>query len=533
MKKMKHAGKAALAATMAMSMLAACGDGNSSKEQPSGSPSASAGAASPSASTGPKKEISISMFDRGTVATEEGTYESNRWTKWINEKAPVNVKWVPVARNQAQPKLNALIASGEAPDLIWEYDRNYISQLANQGAIQPIGDYINKYSTTYKSYLEKHPELKPYLNFNGQVYAISFARETVANHGMWIRKDWLDKLGLKAPTTVEELIEVARKFKDGDPDGNGKADTVPIALSTSASTIYRSLFFTSENQWYVEDGKLKFGRTLDRFADSLAFQKQLFDEGLIDKEYITDTNFQRSTQLLTTGKAGIYFGNWDMETQYRELIKNDPKAQMAPLESVSTKYGKNGLYQEAPPSIFTAFNSKMKEEQIKSAIQFIDWMLKDGWTTLKYGEENVHFKMVDGVRQKTDPEKIKKELAYALEYPIVMDSVIKPEQFPAMAAKDEFSQSYAKLKGTSLELALKNKYRRDIPFSPDFPELTQLIATFNPIAQQIEAKVITGGKSMSPQEGLAELRKEWKRLGGDNVEKLAQEWYDKNKSNLK
>ncbi|MNI02502.1 Lipoprotein LipO precursor [compost metagenome] len=533
MKKTKHVGKAALAATMAMTMLAACSTNEPASEKSSSSPSASTGATA-TASAGPKKEISISMFDRGQVGTEEGTYESNRWTKWINEKSPVNVKWVPVARNQAQPKLNALIASGEAPDLIWEYDRNYISQLANQGAIQPIGDYINKYSTTYKAYLEKHPELKPYLSFNGQVYAVSFARETVANHGMWIRQDWLDKLGLKAPTTVEELIDVARKFKDGDPDGNGKADTVPIALSTSSSSIFRSLFFTSENQWYVEDGKLKFGRTLDRFADSLAFQKQLFDEGLIDKEYITDTNFQRSGQLLSTGKAGIYLANWDIADQNNTLVKNDPKAQLVPLESVSTKYGKSGLYQEAPPSVFTAFNSKMKEDQIKAAIQYIDWLLKDGWVPLKHGEENVHYKMVDGVRQKTDSDKFKAEVLYAGEYAIMIDNVLKPELFPAMAAKDEVSQNYAKQKAKSLDVVMKTKYRRDIPFSPDLPELTQLIATFNPIAQQIEAKVITGGsKSMTPQEGLNELRKEWKRLGGDNVEKLTQDWYDKNKNSMK
>ncbi|TXK70064.1 extracellular solute-binding protein [Paenibacillus sp. N3.4] len=517
-----------LAGALSLTMLAACSSNKPTGEQPS----ASAGATS-AANAGPKKEISASMFDRGQVATAEGDYENNRWTKWINENSPVKIKWVPVTRSQAQPKLNALIAAGEAPDLIWEYDRNYISQLANSGAIQPIGDYINKYSTTFKAYLEKHPELKPYLSVNGKVYAVSFARDTIANHGMWIRQDWLDKLGLKAPTTAEEFIEVARKFKDGDPDGNGKADTVPIALSASATSIFRALFATQENQWYVEGGKLQFGRVNDRFTDSLAFQKQLFDDGLIDKEYITDTSFQRSSQLLTTGKAGIYLGNWDIQAINSELLKNVPDAKMVPLETVSTKYGKNGLYQEAPPSVFTAFNSKMKEDQIKSAIQALDWMLQDGWVPLKNGEENVHFKMVDGVRQKIDQEKFTKEVAYAAEYALLMDFTLKPEQIPLMAAKDEASQSYAKQKAKSLELALKNKYRRDIPFNPDLPEITQLIATFHPIAQQIEAKVVTSGKAMSPQEGMNELRKEWKRLGGDNVDKLAQEWYEKNKDSMK
>lgn len=174
----------------------------------------------------------------------------------------------------------------------------------------------------------------------------------------------------------------------------------------------------------------------------------------------------------------------------------------------------------------------MNEDQIKSAIQFIDWMLQDGWEPLRYGEEGVHFNIVDGVRQKTDPDKFKNEVAYASEYAIMLDNVLRPETFLAMAAKDEQSQNYAKEKGKSLELVMKNKYRRDIPFNPDFPELTQLIATFNPIAQQIEAKVVTGGNSMTPAQGLNELQKEWKRLGGDNVERLAQAWYDANKDNL-
>ncbi|UKS27917.1 extracellular solute-binding protein [Paenibacillus sp. HWE-109] len=531
MSKLKQAGKAVLAVTMSLTMLAACSSNDTSSVQSSVSPGSTT-----VPSTGPKKEISVSMFDRGAVPTEEGTYENNRWTKWINEKSPVNVKWVPVTRSQAQPKLNALIASGEAPDLIWEYDRNYISQLANQGVIQPIGDYINKYSTTYKAYLEKHPELKPYLNVNGQTYAVSFARDTVANHGMWIRQDWLDKLGLKTPTTAEEFLDVARKFRDGDPDGNGKADTVPISLSNSGIGILRALFFTQENQWYVEGGKLEYGRLLDRYADSLAFQKQLFDEGLIDKEYITDTNFQRSSQLLTTGKAGIYLGQWgagSTDNAYRDLLKNVPDAKLTPLESVSTKYGKDGLYQEAPPSVFTVFNSKMKEDQIKSAIQFIDWMLKDGWVPLKYGEENVHYKTVDGARQTINQDKFIKEVSYAGEYALMIDSMMTPKLIIDMAAKDEISQNYAKLKAKSLELTMKNTYRRDIPYSPDIPELTQLIATFSPIAVQIETKVVTGGKSITAQDGLNDLRKEWKRLGGDNVDKQVQDWYQKNKNNFK
>ncbi|MOA49622.1 hypothetical protein D3C78_1725220 [compost metagenome] len=102
-----------------------------------------------------------------------------------------------------------------------------------------------------------------------------------------------------------------------------------------------------------------------------------------------------------------------------------------------------------------------------------------------------------------------------------------------MAAQDPVSQEQAKLKEEGLKTAMKNSYRRDIAYNPDLPEVSQLIATFAPIAQQIEAKIVTGGKALTAEEGMEDIRKEWKRLGGDNVEARVQEWYELNKEHLK
>ncbi|GBG05652.1 hypothetical protein B1748_00185 [Paenibacillus sp. MY03] len=476
----------------------------------------------------PKGKISISVFDRGWVAADEGTYESNRWTKWINENSPTEVEIIPVPRNEAQSKLNALIASGEAPDLIWEYDRNYMTQLAAQGAIQPIGEYIEKYSTSYKAYLEKNADLLPYLTVDNKVYAIASKRgvDAIANHAMWVRQDILDRLQLKAPTTVEELFEVARKIKEDDPT------MTPIAFNGNGNPIMRTLFQAVSDQWYLEEGKLVNGRTLDRHRDSLAFQKQLFDEGLIDKEYITDNNFERANQLWVTGKAAIMFGAWDMPNQFRDLMANVPDAKMVPLEPFATQYGKTGLYQETPANIYVMFNSEMSEEKIKDAIAYLDWMIEDNWLPLKKGNENEHYKLVDGVPQTLDSEQFRKEVLYAFEYAVVHQWSPEASWFPILAAQDDVAQAYAKQQSVSIETALKNNFRRDIAYNPDLPELSQLIATFKPIAEQIETKVVTGGSAMTPQQGIDEIRKEWKRLGGENIESMVQEWYEANKGNL-
>lgn len=505
-------------------LLSACGD---KKEQ-----EATPGEGSQAAQSEPKK-VSVSMFDRGRVPSEEGSYEENRWTQWINEQSGIEVKWIPVPRNTAQEKLNVLVAANEAPDLIWEYDRNYIALLAAQGAIQPIDSYIEQYSTSYKKYLSEHPDLKPYLTIDGKTYAVSTERgiDTIANQGMWIRKDWLDKLGLSMPKTVEELLAVAEAFTKQDPDGNGNDDTIGFAFNSKFTSYFAAMFASRPDTWYLDNGQLQLGRLTERYSDTLAISKQLYDQGMVDKEYITDKSYQRERQMWVTGKAGIYLGSWHLDSEYSELKKNVPGAQPVPLEALTTKYGQYGLLQEAPASMLIAFNKNMKNPQ--AAVEFLDWMLDDGWYTLKFGLEGVHHNKTGDSIQVIDAAKNKKELDYAYEYPIVNQWAPEPDDIVKMAASDPASQEYAQLKALGLETAMKNKFRRDIPYAPSFPELSQFLAEFNPKADEIDNQVIMGGAQYTAEWGAAELKKEWERLGGDSVWKQVQDWYGQNKDSFK
>lgn len=516
----------------AVVVLAGCTKNNeSSPPESSGTDETQTGAGGGDKYDSLPKDISISAFDRGLVSSDEGTYEENRWVKWMREESGINLSVVPVPRNQAQDKLNVLIASNQAPDLIWEYDRNYIGNLVSQGVIQPIDDYIDEYSTTYKNYLQENPDLKPYITFDGKIYAMTTRRtiSTVANHGLWIRQDWLDKLGLKAPTTVDEFIAVAKAFKDQDPDGNGKADTVPIVGYTTRD-IYAAMFGTDVVDWYLEDGKMKYGPTLDRYGDALALEKQVYEMGLSDKENFTDTDNSRAKQLWTTGKAGICFcqwGNGTMTSMNRDLLTNNPDAKPVAFEPVTTKYGKYGTYQETPAYIYVTFNKNMKNP--KAAIQYLDWVMDKGWFSLTYGEEGIHYKLVNEIPQKMDADKWKKEVGYANEYAVLKPLEEKPEDMLIKAAQDPLSQQIAKLEVDSLNVVMKNKFRRDIPFQPNITEINELKASFQKTVDELRAKTVTQ-KGYSAEEALADIRKDWNRLGGEKAEQLAQEWYESNKA---
>jgi putative aldouronate transport system substrate-binding protein len=101
-----------------------------------------------------------------------------------------------------------------------------------------------------------------------------------------------------------------------------------------------------------------------------------------------------------------------------------------------------------------------------------------------------------------------------------------------MAAQDSLSQEYAKVKTNSLQVAMKNKFPRAIPFNATSPEISQFNTDIAPIREDIETKVITGGSKYTVEWGFEQMQNERKRLGYSNIEKIIQEWYDKNKASF-
>ena len=246
---------------------------------------------------------------------------------------------------------------------------------------------------------------------------------------------------------------------------------------------------------------------------------------------MTDTNYERQRQLLVTGKIGIYLGNYNQESEWRELKANVPEAELVPFEPVESKYGKFGLYQEPPAMSMICMNKDCDNPE--AVMKFLDWILEEGWMSVVYGEEGVHYNLVDGYPQQIDVNKFQKEVAYAGEYAIIRDEVIDDVEtyISVTSAQDELSQEYAKLRALGLETAMKNKFRRDVPYTPSTELSSKYNADFNSILTSIEAKMISDS-SYSVEDGLAEIKSEQEVLGLEEVLKERQAWYDSNKDSF-
>ena len=155
----------------------------------------------------------------------------------------------------------------------------------------------------------------------------------------WIRKDWLDKLGLKEPGSLEELQAVAKAFVEEDPDRNGQNDTIGLLCDQRVGGIYNSnhtmdpifgYYGSYPRQWLKdESGNVTYGTIAPETKEALATLRQMYSDKLIDEEFAV-RNPNDINSPLAAGKCGIIFGPWwAPSVSYTHLLnKSDIRRKM-------------------------------------------------------------------------------------------------------------------------------------------------------------------------------------------------------------
>lgn len=465
--------------------------------------------------------ITVVLMDKGRCSAEEGNMANNRWTEYINENSGVNVEFIPVVRDNFEENLNMLLASGTIPDIIFTYEATYVQQLIDQGLIQPIDGLLEQYSDDCKSYLEENPDLVNYLTFDGELYAMSNKRSSIIDQGMWIRQDWLDAVGMDIPTNEEEFLNVCRAFNEAKLGGD---DTVALSTMTYLWD-YFSPMYAAHDLWYVnEDGKVEYGILTDRFASATSLLRTCYEEGLISKEFATDTDSAIATQNWVAGNSGILLYKAS-PVLMKELLENDPEANPIPLAPFETSFGNNALHHSEMNSGFVMISSQC--ENPEATVKYLDWLLSDGWFTLSNGLEGIHYTLTDnGYPMAIESDEVNQQMRYSSAYILLAKDEITEESILASAAQDEMSQKIAQLEVDSLKVNSEYNYRRDLPRTPDVPEYGIMYADWSLLERQLMIKGITGGEDYSIDDMMLDLEKEWNALGGDVVIEKVQEWYD-------
>jgi putative aldouronate transport system substrate-binding protein len=249
-----------------------------------------------------KEKTTIKVLAKGNPYVEN--YSTNEFTKYLEEKTNIHIEWDIAPEKSAVEKLNLVLASGDLPDVIMGFSVPPTMQLTygEQGTFKDLAPYIEKYGVETKKMFVLVPDVKDAITAPGQkIYALPSVNECYhcsLPQKMWIYQPWLDKLGLKMPTTTDELYEVLKAFKTKDPNGNGKADEIPLAgaavgpFVTIDSFIMNAFTLNNGSRAYLNNGKVDVPFNKPEWRDGLAYLHKLYAEGLIAPQSFTQDRNQ-------------------------------------------------------------------------------------------------------------------------------------------------------------------------------------------------------------------------------------------------
>lgn len=216
----------------------------------------------------------------------------------VEKRTGIKINFDVMPSDQYNAAMQTRIAAGsELPDILavpplWNGD---VIKYAEEGVILPLGSLIEENAPNIMAMFEKYPVVKKVLTApDGEIYNLAevfVEGNEVAPKSLIIRKDWLDKLNLEIPETIDDWYNVMKAFKEQDPNGNGAPDEVPLTINDGAAYSYFASGFgltAGIGSFYAdEDGKVHSLYQSEEYRGLLAFLKKLYEEGLMDPQYET------------------------------------------------------------------------------------------------------------------------------------------------------------------------------------------------------------------------------------------------------
>ena len=243
-----------------------------------------------------------------------------------------NVQWKiqSVSGADLVEKRNLLLNSNQYPDTFMKsyLDEGTLNKHGSQGTFVKLNDLIQKDAPNLTKVLAERPDVRQAITLaDGFIYAFpEIDSLTVGSNPLFINQKWLDALGLKAPTNTDEFYEVLSKFKTGDPNGNGKADEIPLICTTGTSIngLYPYLGITNYGHLTLVDGKPQYIETTDQFKEFLKFCKKLYQEELLAKDAFTMDLDQQKAIGASGDTLGCFFEAGAFLTVGRDRDKDFP-----------------------------------------------------------------------------------------------------------------------------------------------------------------------------------------------------------------
>ncbi|MFS0726704.1 extracellular solute-binding protein [Paenibacillus sp. 1P07SE] len=305
--------------------------------------------------------------------------------------------------NELSNKLNVRAASSTLPEIMEFSTKNQFQQFADKGLLLDLTPYLEELEEV-RSFLGEDAVKKG--TYNGHVYAIA-KEPSLARFSYWIRKDWLDTLGLPIPETVEELLETAIAFTEQDPDRNGRKDT--FGITGASHQVFAPIFGAygiatpegGEAPFYVQEGELINALYDPAMADALEMIKSFIAAGVVDPEFASNKQPQANDKAFM-GQAGILYHQWVVmrDNEVNQWKTANPEAEWVRIMTLAGPAGSQmGYVDRGATSGYVALPKSLERspDKLRKVLELLNYVSsEEGLDLVSYGLLDEHYTIESG-----------------------------------------------------------------------------------------------------------------------------------------
>ncbi len=390
-------------------IVSACAPAATPTEAPAQAPTKAPEVAPPTeaASPTPEPPVDLEMWV-GARVTEAGPPPVN-WVAYqiIKDKLNINLKVVLLPATQADQdtKINTAAASNSLPDLFF-VNRDTWYKITDAGLIANVEELLPLMPERTKTHYS-NPDRNLQVTYNGKLYGLADPGNLVQTDAMVIRQDWLDKLGLKAPTTLDEFMTVAKAFTNDDPDGNGKKDTYGMCAFIDGSGLNAAGLgprfdfvygaYGVAGTWNLT-GKGDFGLNVrnPNYMAATQFIKDLQAAKVIDPDWPTlkKDEFRAHWKQGKCGMMQENFAALSTKSNYADFDANFPNGQWVPFDPPKGPDGASSAGVTIQPArIYAVSQTSVDAGKGPAIARLLEWMATDGYMLMAFGQEGVNYKL--------------------------------------------------------------------------------------------------------------------------------------------
>lgn len=457
------------------------------------------------------------------------TEMSKLFSDYVGAPTTINYEFIPAAEFSQQ--VSVRFVSKDIPEVIATpsiSDPGHPTAIEN-GVFLQLNDLIDKYGPNLKKKIPDNIWKNPRVSKDGKIYAIPKLLTPLNPKAFLIRKDWLDKLGMKQPETVDEFLAFFEAVKTKDPNGNGKNDEIGyfVRPDLGFSMAFFAPFDVTPGVWHFENNQFIPDIINPRMKDAIKLYKLMYDKGYINKDFVTSKTADWTNAIINETVATWSHDLRNVPASWSADKFVSKKAVIDLLPGIKNAKGQLSLgFSDLSIAKVHAILKDTKHPE--RFVQFMDWTYSDDPKKVNFFTFGINGRNFtesgSNITWDANSEANTKEKAF-------FQTMINPAGDTRTDQKvlQRMGNFDAKIleKGvgyTEKNLTENPAINMDLPdVMKTSPELTNAPGS---LFLDMFAKTVTGKEDIDV--AFDKYVAEWKKRGGEQAIKYATDWYTKN-----